>query len=120
MVALRDVLNKFKLLNSVDMAAIVNIDGMQIESFNRGELDVDAVCAVATTGLQMSEALGQETARGNARQTVLEYDGGAILLEALSSETMMLVVSKDPHSIGQIRYMSKKYRQQMLDALDSL
>lgn len=120
MVALRDVLSKFKLVSSVDMAAVVSIDGMQIESFSRGDFDVDAVCAVATTGLQMSEALGQETARGSARQAVLEFEGGAIVLEPLSEDAMMLVVSKDRHSIGQIRYLSKKYRQEIIDALEGI
>ncbi len=118
MAAIRDVLNKFKALNGVDMAAIVNIDGMQIDSISKGSIDVDSVCAIATTGLQMSQALGHETERGEARQTVLEYANGAIVMEPLSSETMMLVVSADPNSIGRIRYMSKKYRQDLIDALD--
>jgi uncharacterized protein len=120
MTALRDVLNKFKLVGSVDMAAVVNIDGMQIESFSRGDLDVDAVCAVATTGLQMSEALGMETQRGTARQAVLEYESGAIVLEPLSEDAMMLVVAKDPTAIGQIRYLSKKYRDEIVAALQNV
>lgn len=118
MAAIRDVLNKFKAVNGVDMAAVVNIDGMQIDSFVRGDMDVDSVCAIATTGLQMSEALGRETERGESLQTVLEYKGGAIVLEPLSTEAMMLVVSADPNSIGRIRYMSKKYRQELIDALN--
>lgn len=120
MAALRDVLNKFKSVGSIDMAAVVNIDGMQIESFSKGDLDVDAICAVATTGLQMSEALGMETQRGTSRQTVLEYESGAIVLESLSEDAMMLVVSKDPNSIGQIRYLSKKYRDEIVAALQAV
>ncbi len=118
MSAIRDVLNKFKAVNGVDMAAVVHMDGMQIDSFSRGNIDVDSVCAIATTGLQMSEALGRETERGMARQAVLEYESGAIVLEPLSDETMILVVSQDPASIGRIRYMSKKYRDDLLKALN--
>ncbi|MEI6044434.1 MAG: roadblock/LC7 domain-containing protein [Chloroflexota bacterium] len=117
MAAIKDVLNKFKAAG-VDLAAIVSIDGMQIESYSRGNLDVDALCAIATTGLRISEALGREMERGNAKQTVLEYEGGAIVLEPLNDEAMMLVVSADPKSIGRIRYMSKKYHQELIDALD--
>jgi len=118
MAAIKDVLNKFKAVG-VDLAAVVSIDGMQIESYSRGNIDVDSLCAIATTGLRISEALGREMERGNALQTVLEYEGGAIVLEPLNDEAMMLIVSADPNSIGRIRYMSKKYRQELVNALNN-
>ncbi|HEX2911555.1 MAG TPA: roadblock/LC7 domain-containing protein [Chloroflexia bacterium] len=118
MAAIKDVLNKFRAVNSVDIAVIVNSDGMQIESFSRGNLDVDEVCAVASTGLQLSDALGGATARGETRQAVMEYAGGAIVLEPLTEDAMMVVVSTDPNSIGKIRYLSKRYRQEILSALN--
>lgn len=118
MAAIKDVLNKFKAAG-VDLAAIVSMDGMQIESYSRGNLDVDAVCAVATHGLRLSEALGREVDKGETRQTVLEYDGGAIVMEPLNEDAMMLIVSADPNSIGRIRYMSKRYRQDLVNALDN-
>jgi hypothetical protein len=67
----------------------------------------------------MSKALGYETGRGEASQAVWEYDKGVIVLEPLSEETMMLVVSAEPDSVGRIRYMSKKYRQELIDALNA-
>lgn len=118
MAAIKDVLNKFKAAG-VDLAAVVSTDGMQIESYSRGNVDVDSLCAIATTGLRISEALGHEMAKGEARQTVLEYEGGAVVLEPLNEDAMMLVVSADPNSIGRIRYMSKKYRQELVDALNN-
>jgi len=118
MAAIKDILNKFKAAG-VDLAAVVSTDGMQIESYSRGNVDVDSLCAIATTGLRISEALGLEMAKGEARQTVLEYEGGAVVLEPLNEDAMMLVVSADPNSIGRIRYMSKKYRQELVDALNN-
>jgi uncharacterized protein len=117
MAALKDVLSKFRVVNSIDAAMVVSNDGMQIESFSRGGLDVDEVCAMASTGLQMSEALGGATARGETRQAVLEYAGGAIVLEPISDDVMFVVVSTDPNSIGKIRYLSRRYRQDILTAL---
>ncbi len=117
MSALKDVLNKFKAAG-VDLAAIVSIDGMQIESYSRGNIDVDEVCAVATHGLKLSEALGMELQRGQPRQAMLEYEGGAILMEPLNEDAMILVVSPDPSSMGRIRYISKKYRQELMQALN--
>ena len=118
MAVIRDVLNKFKTLNSVDMVAVVTTEGLQIESINKSNLDIDSVCAIATTSLQMSQALGYEMERGESRRTVLEYAKGAIVLEPLTPETMILVVCTDPCSIGQIRYLSHKYRQDLINALN--
>lgn len=124
MTPLQEVLARFKAINSVDVAVVASSDGMEIASYKRPSsnngVDIDQVCAVATTGLRIGEALGMETQRGEARQTILEYAGGAILLEPLSSDAIILVVSGDPNSIGRIRYLSKKYRQELMDALNAI
>jgi uncharacterized protein len=118
MAAIKDVLGKFKAISSIDLAVLVNSDGMQIESFNRGNLDVDEVSGIASTGLQISEALGGATTRGETRQAVLEYAGGTIILEPLTDEALLVVISADPRSIGKIRYLSKRYRQDLISALN--
>jgi predicted regulator of Ras-like GTPase activity (Roadblock/LC7/MglB family) len=117
MAAIKDVLSKFKAISSVDVAVLVDSDGMQIESFNRGNLDVDEVSGIASTGLQISEALGGATSRGETRQAIMEYAGGTIILEPVTGEVLLVIVSTDPKSIGKIRYMSKRYHQDLLTAL---
>lgn len=120
MAAIKDVLNKFKAVSGVDVAVIVSGDGMQIESYSRpnSTVDVDEICAVASTGLQMSEALGGATMRGQTRQAVLEYDHGVIVLEPLGDDLMVVVVCADPNSIGKIRYVSKRYKDELLSAIN--
>jgi predicted regulator of Ras-like GTPase activity (Roadblock/LC7/MglB family) len=118
MASLKDVLNKFKAVKGIELAAVVSIDGMQLDSFSRSNLDVDSVCAVATTSLQMGSALGHETGRGDAQQVLLDYTGGIILLDTLNAETMLLVVSSDPDSIGKVRFMTRRYREDLLKVLD--
>jgi len=124
MTQLQEVLTRFKAINSVDLAVVASSDGMEIASYKRPHptngVDVEHICAIATTGLRISEALGQETERGESRQTILEYESGAILLEPLSGDAMILVVSADPNSIGRIRYLSKKYHQELLDGLNAV
>ena len=116
--ALKDVLNKFKTVSSIDLAVLVDSDGMQIENYNRGNLDVDQISGVASTGLQISEALGGATERGETRQAVLEYAGGTIILEPVTGDVMLVVVSSDPSSIGKIRYLSKRYKPELVGALN--
>jgi uncharacterized protein len=77
---LRDLLSQFRTLDNVELAAIAATDGLLIESTARAGVDVDAICAVASNGLAMAEALGREINKGGAVQTVLEYDQGLILL----------------------------------------
>jgi predicted regulator of Ras-like GTPase activity (Roadblock/LC7/MglB family) len=121
---LQEVLARFKTINSVDLAVVASSDGMEIASYKRPNptngVDIEEVCAVATTGLRISEALGQQTLRGESRQTILEYDGGAIVLEPISGDALMLVLAGDPNAIGRIRYLSKKYRQELIDALNTI
>ncbi len=116
MAAIKEVLNKFKVVG-VDLAAVIDMEGTRIESYSRGNLDVDAVCSAATHGLRLSEALGKHTGQGSSRQTLLEYETGTILLEPLNDDAMFLVVSADPASIGRIRFLSKKYHEELLGAL---
>lgn len=119
MAAIKDVLGKFKAISSVDIAVLVDSDGMQIESFNRGNLDVDEVSGIASTGLQISEALGGATSRGETRQAIMEYAGGTIILEPVTGEVLLVIVSTDPNSIGKIRYLSKRYHEDLVSALNS-
>jgi predicted regulator of Ras-like GTPase activity (Roadblock/LC7/MglB family) len=119
MAAIKDVLGKFKAISSVDIAVLVDSDGMQIESFNRGNLDVDEVSGIASTGLQISEALGGATLRGEPRQVIMEYAGGTIILEPVTGEVLLVIVSTDPNSIGKIRYLSKRYHDDLVAALSS-
>ena len=57
---LHTLLGQFRTVESVELAALVAIDGLLIESSARAGLDVDAICAVASNGLAMAEALGRE------------------------------------------------------------
>src|SRR5689334_409416 len=118
MPALKDVLSKFKAVSSVDLAVLVDNDGQPIENYSRGNLDVEQISGVASTGLQISEALGGATERGETRQAVLEYAGGTIVLEPLTGEALLVVVASDPKSIGKIRYLSKRYKDDLVGALN--
>ena len=119
MAAIKDVLGKFKAINSVDLAVLVDSDGMQIENFNRGGLEVEEVSGIASTGLQLAEALGGATGRGETHQAILEYAGGVIILEPVTGEILLVIVSSDPKSIGKIRYLSKSHHQDLVAALSN-
>jgi predicted regulator of Ras-like GTPase activity (Roadblock/LC7/MglB family) len=114
---LRDLLGRFRAVESVDLAAVVATDGLLIESTARPGVDVDAICAVASNGLAMAEALGREIAKGGALQTMLEYEHGLVVIEPITSEAMLLLLAGSRDDLGYVRFLVAKHRGDMGDAL---
>jgi uncharacterized protein len=118
--AMKELLDNFRAIRGVDMAAVVGTDGLVIESVARPGVDVDAIAAVATHGLMLADALGRQIERGGALQTIVEYEEGVLLLEALGEEGMMLVVSRDPNDLGRIRFTAKQHKADLAEALAAI
>ena len=117
---LQELLNKFRAIRGVGLAAVVGSDGLVIESLHRPGVDADALAAVATNGLLLVEALGRQMERGGALQTIIEYEEGVVLIEPLSDEGMILVVSDDRNDLGRIRYTAKQYKSNLVEALEAI
>ena len=77
---LQELLNKFRAIRGVGMAAVVGSDGLVIKNLRRQGVDADALAAVATNGLLLVEALGRQMERGSALQTIIEYEEGVVLI----------------------------------------
>jgi len=114
---MQDVLSKFRAIPGVGMAAVVDSDGLVIESAHRPDWDSDALAAVASNGLLLAEAVGREMQRGGALQTILEYEEGLVLIESLGDDGMVLVVSEDRNDLGRIRFTARQYKSDLVSAL---
>ncbi len=117
---IRDLLGNFRTLDGVSLAAVVATDGLLIEGMADPEVDVDAVCAVASNGLVMTEALGREIGKGGAIQTILEYENGLVVLQPLSDDAMVLLVSTRRNSLGRIRFMLGRYQEPLIEAVNAI
>lgn len=117
---MQELLNKFRSIRGVGMAAVVGSDGLVIESVHRSGIDADALAAVATNGLLLAEALGRQMERGGALQTIIEYESGVVLIEPLSDEGMVLVISDDRNDLGRIRFTAKQYKSDLVHALAAI
>ncbi|MBX0327522.1 roadblock/LC7 domain-containing protein [Oscillochloris sp. ZM17-4] len=116
-IKLRDLLGRFRAIESVDLAAVVATDGLLIESTAREDVDVDAICAVASNSLAMAESLGREIDKGGALQTMLEYEHGLVLIEPISDDAMLLLLAGSRDDLGYVRFLVAKHRDDMGDAL---
>jgi hypothetical protein len=117
---LGELLGRFRALESIELAAVVAHDGLLIESMAAPEVDVDAVCAVASNGLAMAEALGREIDKGSTMQAMLEYEQGLVVLEPINSEAMLLLVANVPDEIGHVRFLVALHRDELVEAVDAI
>ncbi|MFV9503656.1 MAG: roadblock/LC7 domain-containing protein [Oscillochloridaceae bacterium umkhey_bin13] len=117
---LKGLLARFNALSSIELAAVVATDGLLIESVASPDVDVDAICAVASNGLAMAESLGREIAKGNALQTMLEYEDGLVVIEPINNDAMLLLLANARDDLGYVRFLVAKHRDAMADALSAI
>ncbi len=117
---LKELLTRFRMVESVEAAAVVATDGLLIESVTRPGVDIDAIGAVASNGLAMADALGREVAKGRTVQAVLEYDDGLVIIEPISSDAMLLLLTNSRDDLGLLRFLAAKHRDEMIDALSAI
>lgn len=117
---LKSLLGRFRILESIELAAIVANDGLLIESNAHPGVDVDAICAVASNGLAIAHALGKEVSKGQMVQTMLEYEHGVVFIEPISGDAMLLLVSTIREEIGHVRFLAAMHRADLADALSAI
>jgi hypothetical protein len=114
------LLDRFRAIDSVEMAAVVSPDGLVIDVVADPDIDINAICAVGSSGLAMAETLGSEIDKGQALQTMLEYEQGLVVLEPINSEAMLLVMARMPEDLGSLRFLIALHRYELLEALETI
>lgn len=114
---LKQILGDFLKLEGVSAAVVVGRDGFVIESAASGKVDIDALGAMASTGMGTSEAMGNELGKGELKQMLVELDRGPILLSPLSTDELIAIVADPAVNIGRIRYELKKNKDRLIAAL---
>ncbi|WP_209631286.1 roadblock/LC7 domain-containing protein [Methanofollis sp. W23] len=114
---LKQILMEFLRLDGVTAAVVIGRDGFVIEDAVSGEIDTDALGAMASTGMGTSEAMGAELGKGELNQMLVELQNGPILLSPLSEDELIAIVANDGSNIGRIRYELKKNRDRITAAL---
>ncbi|MGA2104225.1 MAG: roadblock/LC7 domain-containing protein [Methanoregula sp.] len=114
---LKPILNEFLKIDGVSAAVIAGTDGFVIESAVSGKFDIEALAAMASTGLGTSGAMGSSLEKGLLAQMLVELEKGPILLSPLSEDELIAIVADDTANIGRIRYDLKKNRDRIIAAL---
>ena len=114
---LKKILGEFLNLEGVSAAVVVGRDGFVIESATSGKMDIDALGAMASTGIGTSEAMGRELGKGEIAQMLVELDRGPIIISPLSKEELIAIVAENSSNLGRIRYELKKNKERPVAAL---
>ena len=114
---LKPLLEEFLKLEGVSAAVVVGRDGFVIESAVSGKVDIEALGAMASTGLGTSEAMGVSLGKGELSQMLVELEKGPIILSPLSADELIAIVADTTANIGRIRYELKKNKERLIAAL---
>ena len=114
---LKQILSEFLRLDGVSAAVVVGRDGFVIESAVSGKVDIEALGAMASTGVGTSEAMGVELGKGQLTQMLVELENGPIILSPLSADELIAIVADQGANIGRVRYDLKKNRERIIAAL---
>lgn len=114
---LKQILSEFLKIDGVSAAVVVGRDGFVIESAVSGKVDIEALGAMASTGMGTSEAMGTELGKGQLMQMLVELQNGPIILSPLSADELIAIVADNGANIGRVRYELKKNRDRIIAAL---
>jgi predicted regulator of Ras-like GTPase activity (Roadblock/LC7/MglB family) len=114
---LKPLLEEFLKVEGVSAAVVVGRDGFVIESAVSGKVDIEALGAMASTGLGTAEAMGTTLGKGELSQMLVELEKGPIILSPLSTDELIAIVADSSSNVGRIRYELKKNKERIIAAL---
>ena len=120
MPSIQELLQSFIKVRGVRSALVVGSDGLVLESSlsSEGEpVDVDAVGAVAASGLVPALELGIQTGHGSLTQAIYEYRDALIVIEALGDDAVLVIVTDLLANLGLLRLQARKARPDLARAL---
>jgi predicted regulator of Ras-like GTPase activity (Roadblock/LC7/MglB family) len=118
MTSLKEQLEDFLKVEGVITVVVVGRDGFIIDAASKGDLNIDDVGAVVSTGMGSSESMGIDLRVGNMNQGMLEYENGIIFMREISEDAILVVVSTPGVNLGMIRFQMKKRMADIVAALE--
>ena len=93
----------------VRFVVLTDREGFLIETAGDLSPDSDEVAgALASCLAEASDGIGRELGQGQLLGTILEYEAGTLLLQAVGSAALLAVLVGEPGALGKIRYYVRK------------
>ena len=93
----------------VRFVVLTDREGFLIETAGDFSAETDeAAGALASCLAEASDGIGRELGQGQLMSTILEYEAGTLLLQAVGPEALLAVLVDEPGALGKIRYYVRK------------
>jgi CheY-like chemotaxis protein/predicted regulator of Ras-like GTPase activity (Roadblock/LC7/MglB family) len=93
----------------VRFVVLADREGFLIESAGDLSSETDEVAgALASCLAEASDGIGRELGQGQLLGTILEYEAGTLLLQAVGPAALLAVLVDEPGALGKIRYYVRK------------
>ncbi len=118
---LSSLLEQLQASHALQMAAIVGLDGLVVDSASDGNIDAEMVSAVAAPGLLMMSDLATELGEGLAQLTTLEYENHVAVMLPLNEDTLLIAVAESgAMNLGQLRMVLRRSTETLRAALEAI
>ena len=93
----------------VRFVVLTDREGFLIETAGDLSAETDEVAgALASCLAEASDGIGRELGQGQLLGTILEYEVGTLLLQAVGTAALLAVLVDEPGALGKIRYYVRK------------
>ena len=114
---LKEILNKFLILNGVQAAIVVQENGEIIESMKSGILMDEKMKNAISILMLDSKATSTKFGKVPLDLVFVEFSDYFLIIGPLIDEFFLLIVAKNTANIGQITYEMKKNQQDIVSYL---
>jgi len=102
----------------IRFVVLTDREGFLIETAGELSPDADEVAgALASCLAEASDGIGRELGQGRLVGTILEYEGGTLLLHGVGPSALLAVLVGDPGALGKVRYYVRKEVPELVRAL---
>jgi predicted regulator of Ras-like GTPase activity (Roadblock/LC7/MglB family) len=118
---LSGLLGQLQSNHALQLAAVVGMDGLLVDSASDGNIDAEMVAAVAAPGLLMMSDLAKELNESLPQLTTMEYAGHVVVLLPLTDDTLLLAVAESgAMNLGQLRIVLRRSMDAFRTALQDI
>jgi uncharacterized protein len=104
---------------TVVSAMAVSVDGLAIAASDPVDPDLRDHLAAITSGLSsLTSGAAKALSTGLVRQTVVDMDGGVLLIMPVATRAFLAVLAEPGADLGQIGYETAVLAQRVMDALE--
>ena len=118
---LSSLLSQLQSNHALQLAAVVGMDGLLIDSASDGNVDAEMVAAVAAPGLLMMSDLAKELGEDLPQLTTMEYERHVVVMLPLTDDTLLIAVAESgAMNLGQMRIVLRRSMDAFHSALQEL